>query len=278
MNAAAASVRRLHLVRAPAGDIPSLDWQGRELDCSACTHQPQRAEIGCEPGHSCMQDAYARRIDRFFRAHPELALQHLDHPYFEVRAIAARHVDPFHVGALRDDPDETVRLQVALRVPQRQLVVMCADPHREVRIRVAQRLADDQLGRLIGDPDYEVRTVVARRLPLALLPLLARDPEVQVRRVLAERMEMPALWQLADDESAWVRRLVAERVPPALVERFRADADWSVRWQVADRADARRQMRLLNELAQDPDPEVALRARERLDETPLAAVKEPEHG
>ena len=72
-------------------DIPVRDWEGRPLDCAACAHATLHAAGGCEPGRSCMQDAYARRIDRFFREHRELAAQHLDHPYFEVRAIAARH-------------------------------------------------------------------------------------------------------------------------------------------------------------------------------------------
>ena len=57
-----------------------------------------------------------------------------------MRAIAARFADLFHLNALRSDPDETVRMQVALRLPQRMLAMLCQDPHREVRIRVAQRL------------------------------------------------------------------------------------------------------------------------------------------
>ena len=49
-----------------------------------------------------------------------------------------------------DDPDETVRMQLALRLPQRQLLRMREDPHREVRIRVAQRLAVDHLASSAG--------------------------------------------------------------------------------------------------------------------------------
>ena len=79
-------------VRAPAGDIEAVHWQGGPLDCSACCYVALRelpGELGCEPGHACMQDVYARRIDRFFRWHPELSDDQLTHPYFEVRAIAA---------------------------------------------------------------------------------------------------------------------------------------------------------------------------------------------
>ncbi|MEY2892246.1 MAG: hypothetical protein RJA98_2154 [Pseudomonadota bacterium] len=250
--------------RAPAGDIPTLDWQGQPVDCAACPHMALQTAGGCEPGHSCMQDAYARRIDRFFHQHPALAQQHLDHPYFEVRAIAVRHVDLFHLNALRSDPDETVRLQVVLRLPQRQLALMCDDPHREVRIRVAQRLDDTQLGRLLHDPDDEVRHTVALRLPQALLPTLAQDRDARVRHTVAQRLAMPALWRLADDAAPEVRRVVAQRAPVALLTSLLHDADWSVRWEVAHRADPLRQRALLLTLAADPDVEVSAQARERL--------------
>ena len=71
-------------------DIPVRDWEGRPIACPDCEHAGLQAAGGCAPGRSCMQDAYARRIDRFFRSHRELAARHLGHPYFEVRAIAAR--------------------------------------------------------------------------------------------------------------------------------------------------------------------------------------------
>src|SRR2546427_200478 len=96
--------------RAPAGDIVAMDWLGQPLNCGACPYQRLKAAGGCEIGHACMQDGYARRIDRFFRWHPELAKEQLHHPYFEVRAIAARYADVFPLPAMLDDPDETVRL------------------------------------------------------------------------------------------------------------------------------------------------------------------------
>lgn len=254
--------------RAPEGDIPTLDWQGQPLDCGACSYQALRGRPepgGCEPGHSCMQDAYARRIDRFFRAHRDLAREQLGHAYFEVRAIAARYADPFQLPALLHDPDETVRLQVALRVPQRLLREMLADPHREVRIRVAQRIDSDLLSRLVHDPDYEVRATVARRLPVALLPLLMNDPDVQVRCAVARRLEMPALWRLVGDAAPEVRCLVAERLPAALVGPLLRDAEWRVRWEAAGRA-AADLAPLLRERLDDEDAEVRLRALERLSE------------
>ncbi|TDV15755.1 4Fe4S-binding leucine-rich repeat protein [Paraburkholderia caballeronis] len=248
--------------RAPFGDIPPRHWQGGPVDCASCEHHALRArpdETGCEPGHACMQDAYARRIDRFFRWHPELGNAHLDHRYFEVRAIAARHADVFRLPALIDDPDETVRLQIALRLPHAHLARMAGDPHREVRMRVAQRLDAAALAHLRTDPDYGVREWVARRLPSALLPLMASDADRAVRMRVAERIDMPALLRMADDPEAEVRRIVATRLPAALVMRFFDDPDWRVRWEAARRA----QPHALTPLLADPDDEVRAMARER---------------
>lgn len=216
-------------------DIPVRDWQGQPVECAACPHHALQAAGGCSPGHCCMQDAYARRIDRFFRSHPALAGEHLTHPYFEVRAIAARHAGIFQLPGLMEDPDETVRLQVALRIPQRWLSRMRSDPHREVRIRVAQRLPEAELPAMRGDPDYQVRETVARRLPAALLPTMTADPDAQVRREVARRVPMPALLRLADDPADAVRRVVAERLPLALLHLLEADADVIVAHTVATR-------------------------------------------
>ncbi len=261
--------------RAPAGDIPLLDWNGHPIDCSRCAHLALREAGQCEPGHSCMQDAYARRIDRFFRQHRDLAATHLEHPYFEVRAIAARYCDVFHLPPMVEDEDETVRLQVALRVPQRLLQRMVHDVHREVRIRVAQRLDEDHLGQLLKDPDYEVRKVVARRLPVSLLALLADDADLQVRLQVAARVEMPTLWRMAADPAPEVRRVVAERVPHGLLPLLARDEDWLVRWHVASRADAE----VLRTLADDPDAEVRARVQERLAAaTPVHGMEGVPHG
>ena len=243
-------------------DINAQHWQGGALDCAACPHAALRATGGCEPGRSCMQDAYARRIDRFFRCHRELAHHHLDHGYFEVRAIAARYADVFHLPPLMNDPDETVRLQVALRLPQRLLLEMRADPHREVRIRVALRLAAEHLSSMVHDADYQVRATVARRLPEALLPLLIADVDVQVRREVAQRLAMPALWRLAADPEADVRRIVAERLPAPLLAVFADDGDLLVRWHAAGRAD----IDLLRRFSHDVEADIRERAEQRLAE------------
>ena len=249
-------------LRAPVGDIPPQHWQGGPVNCGVCCYADLRSlpgEQGCEPGHACLQDVYARRIDRFFRWHPELGNEQLTHPYFEVRAIAARHASVFRLTALIDDPDETVRLQIALRLPLAQLLRLATDPHREVRIRVAQRLAPGALAALRDDPDYGVRELVALRLPLALLPTMAADPDRAVRMRVAQRLEMPALLRMAGDAEPEVRRIVAERLPAPLLPCMAGDTDWRVRWEVAQRADAA----TLNTMRDDDDPEVRQTVRER---------------
>jgi len=249
---------------AESNDIPPIDWHGAPITdqtCANCEHAVLRSRSACEPGRSCMRDVYARRIDRFFRSHPQLANAHLADAYFELRAIAARYADVFRLAALMDDPDETVRLQVALRVPQRLLLRLRDDPHREVRIRVAQRIDAAELASLARDADYQVRAIVARRAPEGLLTLLMHDADLQVRQEVARRIPMPALWRMASDTAPEVRRIVAERLPVSLLDTLVADADWTVRWEAAGRAHGAALERLLN----DAEPEVRERARERLD-------------
>ena len=67
------------------------DWQGNEVDCHACAHFALSAAGGCRLKHACVNDRYARRIDRFFNWNPALADGYVRHPHFEVRAIAAKH-------------------------------------------------------------------------------------------------------------------------------------------------------------------------------------------
>jgi hypothetical protein len=264
--------------RARVGDIPLCDWLGGAINCAGCVYcswrdrpEPQ----GCVPGHACMQDAYARRIDRFFRWHPQCADEQLAHPYFEVRALAARYASIFKLPALIDDADETVRLQVALRLPQALLVRLLRDPHREVRLRVAQRIEGAGLRALRDDPDYGVREQVARRLPAALLASMVDDVDRSVRKQVAQRLALPGLLRMADDVDADVRRVVAERLPAGLLSRMVSDSDWRVRWEVAQRGE----VRWLPALAEDADVEVSLAARQRLaHETAASAGEQQQSG
>ncbi len=142
----------------------AIDWLGCAVSCEGCEHHDLLAVERCRPKHACVHDRYARRIDRFFSWNPELANRHLDHPYFEVRAIATKSADLFRLPALLADPDETVRWNAARRLPHRYLLDLRNDPHREVRIRVATLLDIQDLTPMIGDEDYYVRIVVARRI------------------------------------------------------------------------------------------------------------------
>jgi hypothetical protein len=249
--------------RAPQDDIPAQQWNGGPVECAGCSYLRLRGlegRLGCEPGYACMQDVYARRIDRFFRWHPTLGDAELGHPYFEVRAIAARCATVFRLTALMDDPDETVRLQIALRLPMTQLLKMVNDPHREVRIRVAQRLAPIDLALMRNDADYGVRELVAQRLPLPLLPTMASDKDRAVRMRVAKRLDMPALLRMADDAEPEVRCTVAERLPVALLQRLASDTDWRVRFEVALRADSA----TLKTLLKDPEADIRQTVAERL--------------
>ena len=130
------------------------DWEGRLLDCSTCEQFANQAEGRCRLGHACVEDRYARRIDRFFRWNPKLATDYITHPYFEVRAVAAKYLDIFHLQRLLHDPDETVRQSVVLRLPanSKQIKALKSDPDREVRIRVAQRLETHELKAMATRP------------------------------------------------------------------------------------------------------------------------------
>src|SRR5271169_1704650 len=164
--------------------LETLDWQGNEINCSTCENAGLLAGGGCKPMQACVHDRYAKRIYRFFAKHPDLAQRYVAHPYFEVRAVASKYLGVFHLSRLRNDPDETVRSMVVLRLPQRQLLEMRNDPDREVRIRVASKLSPHDLEPMMHDEDYFVRTVVAKRLPKGMLALMMHDPDSSVRQVV----------------------------------------------------------------------------------------------
>jgi len=242
-------------------DIPLVDWEGRDLDCDNC---PTRSsETRCELAHACVQDRYAKRIDRFFKWNPHLGNDYLAHPYFEVRAIACRHADVFRLHALIDDEDETVRLSVAVRLPLGQTVRLRNDPHREVRIRVAMRLEGSELLAMKDDEDYYVRKLVARRVPEAMLPRVMHDKEWEVRLEVAKRLPMPKLMEMCDDREVAVRREVVNRMPQAMLSRMAHDPAWEVRWEVAQRADHALAMQMASN---DSEPDVRAEAQLRLQE------------
>ena len=252
------------------GDIDEArDWLCNEVECASCVHAPLAASGGCRLKHACVNERYARRIDRFFDWHHELANAYIKHPHFEVRAIAAKHADVFLLPALLNDPDETVRWNAARRLPTNHVLKLRMDPHREVCIRIASRLEDAELIVMMGDPDYYVRLVIARRISPSLLARFIHDEEAEVRRVVAGRAPVEWLFQMAADEDASVRREVAQRVAPDLLGRLRHDADWRVRFEVARRIPTAQ----LFELTDDADPLVSEMARSRPNSRP-AQIKE----
>jgi hypothetical protein len=256
------------------GEIAPMDWENQPLRCGGCAYESLQAEGKCQLGRACVQDRYARRIDRFLNWNPQLANELLTHPYFEVRAIAVRYADVFHLPALIEDPDETVRLQLALRLPQRTLINLREDVHREVRIRVAHRMDAALLPSMQHDADYYVRQIVARRLPVALLPSMMSDPQSDVRAEVAQRIEMPALLRMADDKAVEVRRIVAQRLPTGLLGKLAHDPELFVRWEVAHRAGPT----LLTVLLKDPDDDIRAVARQRLMPDDAAAFTGEHHG
>jgi hypothetical protein len=235
------------------------DWLGRDVDCETCRHREMMLAGGCRLKHACVLDRYARRIDRFFNWHPELANSYINHEHFEVRAIAAKHADVFVLPQLLDDSEETVRWNAARRLPKRLILRLRTDPHREVRIRMVSLLDDSELMPMITDPDYYVRLVVARRLAPPLLGRMTNDEETEVRRVVARRLPQAWLLQMANDRDPLVRLEIAQRLAPELLTRMRDDEDWRIRYEAASRVP----VETIGELADDSDEFVRDMARSR---------------
>ena len=205
------------------GDIDeAIDWQGRQVDCGPCAHRGLNEGGRCALKHACVRDRYARRIDRFFSWNPALSNAYLDHPHFEVRAIAAKFADLVLLPPLLADPDETVRWNAVRRLPRRYLLLLREDPHREVRIRVASLLEGGDLVPMMRDEDYYVRLTVARRVGADLLPAMMADDEAEVRRVVASRIGGGALHRMASDEDREVRLAAVRRLEPKDLAAFTA--------------------------------------------------------
>lgn len=220
----------------------AIDWRGREIDCGACAHRELLASGRCMLKHACVQDRYARRIDRFFSWHPLLANDYID-PHFEVRAIAAKSADVFRLPPLLSDPDETVRWNAVRRLPRRFLLLLRSDPHREVRIRVASLLGESDLVPMMRDADYYVRLA-------------------EVRRVVARRIGGDAVLHMAADPDPEVRLAVAQRSPPQVLARFHRDPNWRVRYEAASRVSPD----VLTQMLDDPDDIARDFVRTRLEE------------
>ena len=236
-----------------------IDWRGDPVRCDTCAQRLLLFVRKCAPGHACVEDRYARRIDRFFDWNPDLANDHVNHKHFEVRAIAAKHADVFRLPALLDDPEEAVRWNAVRRLPMRYKKML--RDAREVRIRIAGHLDDADLVQMMQDSDYYVRLVVARRIAPALLGAMMQDEEPEVRRVVASRISPPMPGAMVHDPDPLVRLCVAERMTGETISAMRGDVDWRVRHAVASRTSDAEILRLLT---RDQDPLVREMASDRL--------------
>jgi hypothetical protein len=238
----------------------AMDWQGREVCCTGCVHRELIREQRCRQKHICVHDRSPQRIEQFFKNNPGLANDFLSHPYFEVRAAAAKYADVFHLTALLNDEDESVRWNAAMRLPRRFLLRLRNDPNREVRIRVASHLEGEELAPMMSDPDYFVRQIVAQRIGAPQLKHMIDDPDPEVRRVVAQRISAEWLPDLVDDPDASVCLAVAQRLTPAQLLPLRFHDDIRVRYEAAGRV----AVSALEVMRKDADPLVRERVEERL--------------
>jgi hypothetical protein len=229
--------------------------------CNGCPYAATLLAGGaCDPDDVCIRAISGRRIDRFLRAHSELAESYLGDDFWERRAIAARYAPLDAIRALARDSDEVVRRVVASRLSPVEVVALMRDPDREVRITVAHRIEHESLLKMAGDPDYMVRVVVARRLSHGKLPRLSNDPEREVRKIVAARLPAFALARLRADPEPEVRRIVAGRALPQDAALLLEDEDWLVRLAAVQRAP----LDAIHDRLADPEADVRRAVRERL--------------
>jgi hypothetical protein len=246
----------------------SLDWQGREVCCEGCVHRELIREDRCRQHHVCVQDRSPLRIEQFFKNNPGLANDFVEHPYFEVRAAAAKYADVFRLTAMLNDEEETVRWNAALRLPHRFMLRLREDSHREVRVRVASYLEGEELMPMMSDPDYFVRQIVARRIGVPQLKHMIDDPDPEVRRIVAHRISPEWLLELIDDPDGSVVLAVAERLSPSQLLPLRFHPDMRVRYEAAGRLP----INALDAMRNDADPLV----RDRVLERTAAAIDLPD--
>lgn len=195
--------------------IETLDWLGQPVRCRSCPHEVMHRDGRCRKGSACVRDRRAKRVERFFGEHPSLADDYLDHPYFEVRAIATKHANLFRIPAQLADAEPEVRAMAVLRLPGERVKALAWDTDRRVRIAVASRLEGRALLAMLTDEDYYVRMIVARRLAPTQLACAINDPESEVRRWVARRIVEDRLIDMRFDPDPLVRLEVAERLMPA---------------------------------------------------------------
>lgn len=177
----------------------ALDWRGQPIHCEQCAHQALLAQARCRKGHSCVMDRRIKHIDRFFRSVPHLADSHLDHPYFELRAVAVKYASLFRVPPMLADSEPEVRMMAVARLPAERVKGLASDPDRRVRIGVVLKMEGKALIAMLSDADHHVRVVIVRKMAPELLPMAMRDPEPAVRRWVARRIVESRLIDMRGD-------------------------------------------------------------------------------
>jgi hypothetical protein len=126
----------------------AIDWQGCEVQCEGCAHADLIAAGRCQLKHACVNDRYARRIDRFFQWNPALANGYLAHPHFEVRAIAQARQHLPVAAAAGDRGNRALERGGAFRSG------WCSVANRRAsRVRIHRSLLDDvELMPMLTDP------------------------------------------------------------------------------------------------------------------------------
>jgi hypothetical protein len=250
----------------------AVDWLGRPVSCKDCPHESMRTQGRCDLGRICVRDRRSKRIDRFFASNPLLANRYLQHPYFELRVLAAKHASVFLLPRLIGDDEPDVRAMVAYRLPVSRIAVLKNDPDRKVRLAVAQRVEGQDLIDMLADEDYAVRIIAAFRAPADVLAIARADTEPEVRRIVARRIVVEQLPPMMFDPDPLVRIEVAQRLAPGQLGVLVHDSDLRVRFIVAERCGPE----LLPYLIYDRDPEVQAAAERRTAE--LEAGKEDADG
>lgn len=218
-----------------AENDPALDWLGLPVDCHTCPHRAFLEDGQCRPAHTCILDRRIKHMDRFLRKHQSMADGFLDHPYFELRAVAAKHASLFRIAPMVNDLEPEVRMTVVARLPYERVKHLANDPDRRVRIGVALKMEGQALIARLGDSDYHVRVVIVRKLSPDLLPIAMHDPEPTVRRWVARRIVENRLIDMRHDKHPMVRLDVAERMAPESLSLFVDDPDLRVRFVAAER-------------------------------------------
>ena len=59
----------------------AVDWRGKPVDSNPARIWTWNQRGLCRPGHACVNDRYARRIDRFFNWNPALSDSYVEHEH-----------------------------------------------------------------------------------------------------------------------------------------------------------------------------------------------------